>query len=223
MYAKADDNRVAWRAAQLFLKDENETYLMLQMEGGYSSQGYTIVKLPYGQHISLLYAKSWYDGPVCPGIDLKYAGFLDRRTTLTYDIREPLTRFFDFDRETIYEGTLKSRLISGIQRTVAEYIAEHAEEFSGFSAESLAKQAVFEAERAFSKQEAVLSFANRIEISDWGLSNRNLVDFIDDPDTLLKRKAEERVKDHEEELARLWVAHCAAARILEGLYAELPL
>jgi len=219
MNKSAEDFREAWNIAKAFLDDTKETYLMLSVGTIPSTSHYKIVKLPYGKNIFLLYCLSWHDAELCPGIDLKYSGFYSRANEQTYDIREPLTRFFGFDRDFIHEITLKNTVIEAIQRSVTEHIASHVEEFSGISITNQ-DDVTSDVEKAFSKKETNIDFAKKITISEWSISNRDMVDFIDDPESLLRKKTENRIKGHEEELARLWVAHCASQKILDQLYTE---
>lgn len=97
MKATAEDMREAWYKAKDFLEAENEVVLFLNLDSEYSKNGYTVVKLPYGENIDLLYAMSWHDSALHPSIDLKYAGFYNRQHKQSYNIREPLDRFIAFD------------------------------------------------------------------------------------------------------------------------------
>jgi len=226
MDAKATDNRDAWNMAKTFLEDPNETHLFLQMESEYTKSGYTIIKLPYGENIYLLYATSWHDSVLCPGIDMKYAGFYSRQHKQSYHIREPLNNFFEFDGEKIYEGQLKDMVKKAVQRTIAEYISGKAEEFSGLSVDELKTDIIRDAETAFSKKETTLDFADKIIFNELFISEKAMIDYIDNPDNInnpkshLKRYVGDIINGHEEELARLWFAHCASQKILDQIYSE---
>ena len=220
MRATVTDCKEAWDRAKLFLDKTDETLLFLKMDSQYSKTGYTIVKLPYGKNVFLLYAFSWHDNMISPGLDMQYAGFYCKTNEQTYDIRDPLTAFFGFDKPYIYEGTLKDMVMEEIQKATAEHIAANAEQFSGIPAMQPDSSAVDDAAKAFSKKEKILDFAKKISISEWSVTKRDMVNFIDDPDPVIQKKVEELVKDRKEELARLWVAHCASQKILDQLYAE---
>jgi hypothetical protein len=226
MNAKVTDCKEAWDIAKIFLEDPNETHLFLQMDSDYTKGGYTIIKLPYGENIYLLYGMKWHDAVLHPGIDLKYAGFYSRQHKQSYYIREPLRDFFNFDGVIIYEGQIKDMVKTAVQRTVADRIAGRAEEFSGLSLSSLNAEILRDAETAFSKKEIILDFASKIAVNEWHISETAMIDYIDNPEninnpkSLLKRYVDEKINGHEEELARLWFAHCTSQKILDRLYAE---
>ena len=226
MNAKATDNLETWNITKTFLENPNETYLFLQMESEYTKYGYTIIKLPYGENIYLLYATSWHDSVLCPGIDMKYAGFYSRQHKQSYHIREPLDRFFEFDGVKIYESQLKDMVKKAVQRTVAEYISGKAKEFSGLSLDDLNNDIIRDAEMAFSKKEITLDFAEKIVFNELFISEKAMIDYIDNPDNInnseshLKRYFGDIINGHEEELARLWFAHCTSQKILDRLHAE---
>ena len=226
MNAKVTDCKEAWDIAKTFLENTDETHLFLQMESDYNKAGYTIVKLPYGENIYLLYAISWHDSILYPGIDLKYAGFYSRQNKQSYNIREPLNGFFEFDSVKIYEGKIKDMVKKAIQRTVADHITAKANEYSGLSFDNLKAEIFCDAETAFSKKETMLDFADKITFNELFISEKAMIDYIDNPDNInnpksqLKRYVGDIINGHEEELARLWFAHCNSQKILDQLYTE---
>jgi hypothetical protein len=218
--------KVAWDIAKAFLENHEETQLFLQLGPKISTSGYTIVKLPYGDNITLLYATEWHNAPLHPGRDLKYAGFYSRQHKQTYDIKTPLTGFFNFDGKYVYEGEIKAMVKAAVQRTVADHIAASADKYSGLPFDNLDSEITRDAETAFSKKKATLDFADKIAIDEWYISDSGMVDFIDNPanihnpDSILSRYVDDQLRGKEEVLARLWFAHCTAQKLLDRLYAE---
>lgn len=217
MKATAQDFREAWKVTKKFLDDADDTCFMLTVNTEPTVTEYTIVKLPFGKTISMLYCPSWGSGEPSPGFNLEYAGFYCRKNEQTYDIRESLTRFFGFDKPPIYKDALKRTINDAIHTAVADHIASHAEEYSGFPAVSFDADAAVDAEKAFSKKETRLKFADKIYFNDGYMPDGYLTQFIDDPDGFLQRRVAERIKGRTEELARLWAAHCASQKILDQL------
>jgi hypothetical protein len=226
MNAIVTDCKEAWDTAKIFLGNPDETHLFLQMESDYTKGGYTVVKLPYGENIYLLYAMKWHNSVLHPGIDLKYAGFYSRQHKQSYHIREPLRDFFEFDGAHIYEGQIKDMVKKAVQRTVADRISGKSEEFSGLPLDGLSAEICRDAETAFSKKETAIDFASKIAFSEIYISEIAMADYIDNPDNInnpasqLKRYVDDQINGHEEELARLWFAHRASQQILDRLYAE---
>ncbi len=226
MNATATDMKEAWDRAKEFLEAPNETVLFLKFDSEYSKDGYTIVKLPYGENIDLIYAMRLHGECLHPNTGLKYAGFYHRQHKQSYCIREPLNRFFEFNGKHIYEGELKTKVIEAIQRAVANKIADMADSYSELDISGLDAEIIRDAETAFSKKETMILFSKKIEIKEYWISESAMVDLIDNPDNIenpksqLKRHVDDRVNGHEEELARLWYAHLTSQKLLDRLYAE---
>ncbi len=226
MKATGTDMRDAWQHAKTFLEKPAETHLSLWIDSEYAKAGYTIVKLPYGENIDLLYALSWYDKVLLPNIDLKYAGFYSRQNKQSYNIREPLDRFFGFDGGYMYESELKKMVTEAVQKTVAAKIALGTDITNGLLASSLNTEVIGMAEKAFSMNETILDFSKKIVFHDYHISESAMVDIIDNPEnirnpnSILKRYVDDILKGHEEELTRLWFAHLTTQKLLDRLYAE---
>lgn len=220
MNATASDYRDAWVKAEAFLQDKTETYLMLGVDTEPYKTSYTVVKLPYGENIALLYAIESNQADQSPCSDLKYSGFFGLSNGKAYDIRTPLDRFFGFERIPKDMICLKGVVKDAIQGAVADHIADHAEEYSGIPGANFSGDGTEDAVKAFSVKQTKLYFGKKIEIRDWSISDRDMVDFIADPDAFLTKKVEAQIRERKEELARLWVAHCAAQKILDRLNAE---
>jgi len=227
MNAIIKDMKEAWVISKKFLSNEDDSHLCLKVDSEYSNEIYTIIKLPYGENIYLLYAVRGYtNAPLIPGSDLKYVGFYSRKHKQSYLIREPLTAFFEFDGKHVYEGTLKKEVIKAVQTTVAEYISSRADEFSELTFDDINDEIIRDAEIAFSKKEIVHDFASKIEVSDWRISETSMIQYIDNPnnvhnpDSALKRYVDDIIRGHEEKMARLWYAHCKSQLLLDRLNAE---
>ena len=220
MNAIAQNFREAWTIAKTFLDDANDACLMLKINTEPTVSNYTIVKLPFGKTISMLYCPTWSGAEPCPGFALNYAGFYSRKNQQTYDIRDSLTRFFGFDKPPIFKDTLKRTLNEAINSALADHIAVHADEYNGFSSTSFAESVTDDSEQAFSKKETLLKFEDKIYSNDGFTPDWYLTQFIDDPESFMKKRVEERIQGRGEELARLWAAHCLSQKILDRLYAE---
>jgi hypothetical protein len=226
MNATATDRRDAWARAKEFLDTPTETTLSLQMDSEYSKELFTIVKLPYGKHIDLLYAFSWHEPRLHPGLDLRYAGFYSRQHKQSYHIREPLSRIFEFDGKPVYEGDLQKMVVSAVQSAAAGIIVDLAKNYKEFNYDGLDDDIKSYAEAAFSKRDTVLDFSKKIRFDGHRCSESAYVELIDNPgnignpESLLKRYVDDVVFGHEEELARLWYAHLTAQKLLDRLYAE---
>jgi hypothetical protein len=226
MNATVKDNKYAWDITKEFLGNETETHLFLKIDSEYSKTGYTIVKLPFEENIYLLYAASWHDSVLHPGIDLKYAGFYNRQNQMSYNVREPITGFFGFDGKHIYESETKKIVKAAIQKAAAEYIISIADKYIGLPLNDFDAEIINDAETAFSKKETVLNFAAKFPVEEYWISETEMVEYIDNPDnihkpeSLLKRKMDGQFKGSEEKFARLWFAHCTSQKLLDRLYAE---
>lgn len=220
MNANASDFKEAGAIADAYLKNKNETYLMLSVNTEPYKTSFTMVKLPYGEDVMLLYAIDSNQAAERPCGDMKYAGFYSLKNGQAYDIREPLDRFIGFSRRFVHESDLKKSLTAAIQNAVADHIESKIMEHSGMNTGVTDAEAAEAAIEAFGKKQAKVSFAQRIKIEDYYISKQNLVDFIADPDALLVKKVEFHIHGHEEELARLWFAVCSAQKILDELNAK---
>jgi len=218
MKTTANGYEEAWEITKTFLDDENESLLMLRVEAEPHTKNYTIVKLPFGETISLLYFPDWFWPR--PGIDLQYSGFYSRRTKMVYDMRDHLNWFYKFGRENIYTDDLIQTIIKEIQKATAGYIASHAEEFSGLSITKFDDIIADYAAKAFSVKETILDFAAMIPVEKWNIQGNKITEYIDNPEKFLKQQVEERIKNKKEEFARLWAAHCVSQKILDRYYTE---
>jgi len=226
MNATVTDCKEAGEVLKTFLENPNETHLFIKIESEFAGNNYTIVKLPYGENIYLLYGSSWHNTVLHPGIDLKYAGFYSRQHKQGYNIREPLTCFFRFDNKMTYESKIKDMVKKAVQRTVADRAADKTAEFKGLSVDNLKAEILSDAETAFSKEETMLDFSSKIVFDEYYISEAAMVDYIDNPKNInnpnsqLKRYVDEKINGHEAELVRLYFACQASQKILDRLYSE---
>jgi hypothetical protein len=222
MNITAKDFEEAWKITKAFLDNTNETQLMLCINTEPSISNYIIVKVPFGETISLLYCPAWGSLGPGPGYNLNYAGFYSSRTEKVYDMQDnsQVNWFYKFGIANIYRDNLEKTIIEAIQKAVAEHIASHAEEFSGLSISKDDGDITGYAEKAFSVQETVLDFAARISVDKWRIHGKFMIEYVDNPEEFLKNQVNRQIKDQKEELARLWAAHCASQKILDLIYTQ---
>jgi len=224
-HQSAEDCKDAWDAAKAFLENPDETHLFLHV-GPENSPGsvYTIVKLPYGENIYLLYADKWSSPSVRPGADLKYAGFYSSQHKQTYCLQTPLTEFFEFNGKQIYEGEIQRMVKETIQKTAAEYIVGEAKKLDELPIDRLSAEILTDAETAFSNKKTVVSFSEKIPVNEYYISKTEMVEYIDNPqnvynpDCLLKKKIDSLIESDKEKFTRLWFAHCTVQKLLDQIY-----
>jgi len=225
---KVKDCKEAWDMIKSFLENQNETHIFLKMDADHSKNGYSVVKLPYKENIYLLYAITCYNSIQHPGSDLKYAGFYHRKNKQLYNIQGPLTCLSMDDHTKIYDYQTKNMVIEAIQQTVAKYIIEKSSEYKSPSLNDndFYSKIINDLETTFIKKDTWMNFSAKIPVNTWEISENDMVEYIDNPanidnpESILKRKIDGKIKINEKNFIRLWFAHCTAQKLLDRLYSE---
>jgi hypothetical protein len=221
-YRVASDFAEAADVAIGFVQAEDRQFLTFSVDTGAAEKAYAFFKLPYNGQIDLLYGNEFSakDKPIHPEREMKYVGFYNRMAGIAYCLEEPLSNLYWFHRRGAplpeEKSSLREAIIKEIRQTVAMRVSKSVPDFSVHTL----KENLEVAELAYAQGRAVLDFADKIAVRDGYISGDDYIRYIDTPEALVEEKTEKYLKEiRQEDLTRLWIAHCAAQQLLDQIVA----
>jgi len=224
-YRIASDFKEASGLAIAFVQDKNRRDFAFSVDTGGSTKSYIFFKLPYNEHIDLLYGEEHtkFRKMAKPGSAMKYLGFFSTMDENAYCLEEPLSSLYWFSRKhTVSESTtsMRGKIMQDIRQTAMERIFTFISNTAPPDRQELLL-AVEEARQAYQQGKALLDFTERIDVPAWHIQHEDYIRYVDDPAALVSEEVNRLFADYAEgDLARLWVAYSTAQRMLDQIVAR---
>ncbi|MDR2982923.1 MAG: hypothetical protein LBV12_11835 [Puniceicoccales bacterium] len=217
-YRICDHNGDASELIREFIANQNQVRLMFKIQGRYAHIGYAFFKLPYNEHIDLIYGMDLdqHQLPLYPHRDMKYLGFYSKATDKAYALLDPLRSLYWLHDK--YPPECEDTMFGNLEKVLQQEISRRIQDMAkgGENAVDLTQISGLLSSLQEEYEKGLRDFADTVVIGRYEYHQDDLVRYIDDPDTLISEKAERYIKDHKEQLLRRWALHRALGQLADA-------
>ena len=225
-YRIASDFKEASGLAIAFVQDKNRRDFAFSVDTGSSTKSYIFFKLPYNEHIDLLYGEEHtkFRKIAKPGNAMKYLGFFNSLDETAYCLEEPMSSLYWFSRKHAVSesaASMREKIKQDIRQAAMERIFTFVSNTAPPDRQELllavdeARQAY---QQAYQQGKALLDFTERIDVPSWRIQHEECIRYVDNPALLISEEVDSLLADHAAGgLARLWVANSTAQRMLDQM------